>query len=759
MKHNILLALGAMVVLGLSSCVEQANVNPTYNPQTNMVNTQFVLNIAAADKVETKQPTEVTQLNGNFRGIENATLFCFQVPTTGDKIMPYGEGNDWGNSLTSIDLSSALLEGAIDPLRPEGETTPPLSHRVMSLSIPVGTNAMMFYGMANKTTKDGSPVTRDSADVGQMFYIFPSNNIAEIGSYAGARLRDYQVADFNKYEAILLSVVNHMLRIGVGGTDPWDNEVVYYPSSSTKKAHIHWADYLVSVEAKNGKYHSPLAPNNDNLGPSPLETILGSTFKTFTTVVMEGDKVKEARSGSAASLARQLNDIRFIATDGAQSTAVSDEDRIAIKMCEVIRDYINTFLRPGDEWKEISDVLKYAGTAPDEPGEDEHYYDFVAEDGLSAPSDKYGIVLTPFPRNFNLPVGVAVLEPTTKTFEDRQFRQFIYKSNPATQSAIADQSVTDVTYPPELCYYGNSPLRISEASGLENSSFPDGTDAWSDDGEWEDLGVWKAGFNPVTTSTRGIAMANNIQYGMALLETNLQFALTAVTEGTALLDDNAKAVAGEEKDAVVKANANNPIRLKGIMIGGQPSLVNWQYLGWEDHAGFNRNKMVYDNSMQGRVGNEEGVKIPTNGTITNYTVLFDNYESGTQAEAVYVALELVNNTGTSFYGETNLIKNGATFYLPASIELSKGDKSKITWPEDYDEMMPPYYTSGENKGKTIREPRIFMQDRVTKVTFTLGKNCLKKAILTVPDLRVAQMQVGISVDLTWEDGMSQAIGL
>ena len=42
---------------------------------------------------------------------------------------------------------------------------------------------------------------------------------------------------------------------------------------------------------------------------------------------------------------------------------------------------------------------------------------------------------------------------------------------------------------------------------------------------------------------------------------------------------------------------------------------------------------------------------------------------------------------------------------------------------------------------------------MTEANFVIGEESLKKAMVTVPDLRSAQMSVGLSVDLKWSTGL------
>jgi hypothetical protein len=140
----------------------------------------------------------------------------------------------------------------------------------------------------------------------------------------------------------------------------------------------------------------------------------------------------------------------------------------------------------------------------------------------------------------------------------------------------------------------------------------------------------------------------------------------------------------------------------------------------------------------------------------NYTLLWDNWNQGrinAQQNVVYVALEFVNNSGKVFWGENNLIRNGATFYITGKLDpdngLSTTDRSLgITWPEKY--ALPPY----DGEGNTIKQRRVFIQDYMTTADFVIGETSLQKAMVSVPDLRSTQISLGLSVVLRWQTGLN-----
>ena len=107
-------------------------------------------------------------------------------------------------------------------------------------------------------------------------------------------------------------------------------------------------------------------------------------------------------------------------------------------------------------------------------------------------------------------------------------------------------------------------------------------------------------------------------------------------------------------------------------------------------------------------------------------------------------------TEKDFWGEHNVIRKGGTFYIAGKLAISKATNA-ITWPAEPDfYALPPY----DANGATIKTERIFIQDYMTEAVFKLGAESLKKAYVTVPDLRSGQITFGLSVDLKWRTGLS-----
>ena len=246
-------------------------------------------------------------------------------------------------------------------------------------------------------------------------------------------------------------------------------------------------------------------------------------------------------------------------------------------------------------------------------------------------------------------------------------------------------------------------------------------------------------------------------------------------EGLTVLHDNRQAISarqgGHDSDRVINKDDLN-LKLTGILVGGQNKMMNWQFL----RKGVTRNnetddewaQIDYDYNQFNYVVYDDAIassSVPT--TAPNYTLLFDNYDSsiadGAAQRPVNVALEFINN-GEDFWGKDNLIRKGGKFYLLAELNPASATtdgnytvNANFLWPTDH--QIPPLYgidneavPSDKTAGQSKQIKRIFIQDYVTAVTFRLGEDSLKKAYVSVPDLRSSQFSLGLSVDIAWTTG-------
>lgn len=292
-----------------------------------------------------------------------------------------------------------------------------------------------------------------------------------------------------------------------------------------------------------------------------------------------------------------------------------------------------------------------------------------------------------FPIDKNLPEGAARLTCTDHVFT-------------YTLTAIGSAetvSISSIAYPAELYYFANTPLKANTSA-----------DAYFD---WT-TGTWTGWTDEVAATTRLIALQNKINYGVALLNTTIKLS------GTSLKDN--------KNTDITVSNQNSNLKFTGILIGGQPAKVGWNF---EPTNGETFATTIYDNAM-----NSNDALSTT--AITNYTMVLDNYGSKGVADntsnapnnSVNIAIELQNNTGVEFHGADGVVPNGGKFYLVAKL----------------DPTSPKETIAGVD--------RVFLQDYTTTANLTITS--LKNAYVTIPDLRATQLNLGLYVDLSWETGLT-----
>ena len=328
---------------------------------------------------------------------------------------------------------------------------------------------------------------------------------------------------------------------------------------------------------------------------------------------------------------------------------------------------------------------------------------------------------TEFPETQGLPQGAMILE-----YSPTSTPAFSYKTTSANIGTTDNNiNVDNIVYPACIEYFVNTPLK---ATNSDEITWPTTASSW-DSNNWDN---WD---NVVLPSTRTIALQNTINYGVASLRTTIK----AVTE-TGLLEDNQKHFYNDLENQQVAVGKG--FTVTGILIGGQPAQVEWNFLSSSD----NFNNTVFDRSMP-KGENDDITVIAKNYSNDNetsepfYTLLLDNMLSGDNAtqKDVNFAIELENTSNTDFYGVDGVVAAGQKFYLVG--KMSVGDSQTITFPTDNDYRFP---------GKDTK--RIFVQDYTTNLNVTFKS--LKNAYVTIPDLRASNLQLGLSVDLTWQSGLT-----
>ena len=687
-KYAMMGAIALTGAMGFTGCASDdgvaENINPSYDAATGLVKSQFVLNIAS--NAQTRSGGTTVQAGGeNFRGIDNTLLFAFKTSGKGfvDATLA---GADAANR---YDLG---MVAAANSLNNDGDN----SHRILELAMPTGTDAMLFYGKAIKgsSTPDYNEIGKVSYNVsgktakgtGTTGFSFDLNPRVSVGTNAN---RFQYTAEL--LAAIMTQIINAEASYTVNTTTFSDWTGAATLSSS-------WKD---------------LNPTTQDRTLSPLEEIL---YTAFTTLTSYG--TNELRGGSSKAVLTTVRDLYAVTTKVVGATATSPYEELARNLAEAINTQITTYFTttstPIDGIKGVSGIKTSMGANWNSN------WDAVTDAELAD-----------FPNvTFTLPEGCAQLDYNGTT------NKFTHKT-PGT-SLLDRNTTTEPTayqYPAELMYYCNSGVRTSNKEKTSSSGYPNGVGNWDDNTKWDS--DWTG--TSVTSATRATAMTKNVNYGVALLKTTV-----SIKEGLTELEDNRAALnPGEENQTFAPANIN--FTWTGVIVGGQPATVDWQFLPPTSSA---FDKLVYDNRVTGL---SAGTAVPNaagSASSPNYTILFDNYISSATQNTVRVALQFVNN-GNDFWGRDNMIRKGQTFYLVA--ELNPASKTITDWDTYY--QVPPL----DATGKSTKTTRVFVQDYMTTANFQIVNNTttktLQNAYVTIPDLRSSQLSFGLSVDLDWRSGL------
>lgn len=317
--------------------------------------------------------------------------------------------------------------------------------------------------------------------------------------------------------------------------------------------------------------------------------------------------------------------------------------------------------------------------------------------------------LREFPRNLNLPDGVAALSWNTGE------SKFAY-NNPGNDLFSAGNTINykKICYPAELSYFVNTNTMVSDKDMSNLNEFPSYTDWTKNTGTaWTGKSFTE---KAVESSTKTVGLKDPVQYSVAVLKSTVKC-------DAAKLEDNAKQAGKLEADQQITVPTNG-FKVTGILIGGQPASVDWKYEPATTGETFANT--IYDNVMNG--GTLYAKNESTTPTTGNYTLVFDNKNAPNKV--VFVTIELTNNSGMDFYGQDGIIPKDAKFYLVGKLN--------------------PAATSGTTNPLNV--DRVFVQDYVTTANFNI--KTLKDAYNCIPDLRTSGINVGLAVDLDWKSGIT-----
>ena len=202
---NLMSAIALVGSVGFTACASDddvTEVNPNYNPETNEVTTQYVLNVSNGNELTTRQSGTATQASSSvsandFRGIDNSHIMCFKQGTDG---LPLSAAD---TAEKSFDMSRIVAAGTLDNNN---------SRRVLEMSLPLNTNTMLFYG---KAINEGNTST-DYNTYGHLDDFTVTDNLANVNFQLGRRLTAAQKTSFQEVQNLLATALTCIISTNRG---------------------------------------------------------------------------------------------------------------------------------------------------------------------------------------------------------------------------------------------------------------------------------------------------------------------------------------------------------------------------------------------------------------------------------------------------------------------------------------------------------------------------------------------------------------
>lgn len=327
--------------------------------------------------------------------------------------------------------------------------------------------------------------------------------------------------------------------------------------------------------------------------------------------------------------------------------------------------------------------------------------------------ESIGNEIKTFPNNLGLPDGSQQLK-----FEGNKFSYAIPATTVQDGNILQQTAYGKYVYPASLFYTVNTPIKVANETLTSNGVYNGSPANWD-----AVLGFYDSSLGSgteVTASTQSIALKNPIQYAVASLNLFVRFA------DTYIYDNGDKWPIGAPIGQIAVPIPNAGFPLTGVLVGGQ-NPVKWNFTtttSTDDNDAWT----IYDASM----GSAAVKKASAYGTTpTAYTLALETKgveESALEGEKVRIALEMTNDSGSDFVGADGIVPAGGKFYLVGELvsETTAGGALKV-----------------------------FEQDHKTVARITI--NSLKSAYNCIPDLRSPKLELGLSVDLTWQQGLDYEI--
>ncbi len=234
-----------------------------------------------------------------------------------------------------------------------------------------------------------------------------------------------------------------------------------------------------------------------------------------------------------------------------------------------------------------------------------------------------------YPDNYGLPDGAAILR-----WNNGRFYPVEDSSTDATDGIAP---IGSFCYPPQLWYFANSTLSVSNAD--KSGAYTSEKASWS-----EILDEYRYG-KIVSGGVQSVALDQPMQFSCGML-----IASVAATAGD--LDD------GDGDPGTTVSVDDGTFPVTGVIIGSQ------RQLNFDFTPGSGSDHFLYDDCISGYFVSPSSVATPG-----SFRTLVSQTPVG---QDVYICLELRNDSGQSFIGADGIVLPGSKFYLLGSIEPPDG---------------------------------------------------------------------------------------
>lgn len=213
------------------------------------------------------------------------------------------------------------------------------------------------------------------------------------------------------------------------------------------------------------------------------------------------------------------------------------------------------------------------------------------------------------------------------------------------------------------------------------------------------LALYKGG-GTVTATTQSVALVEPVKYAVGRFDVAAKFSASSINDNVG--------------ESIAVITAEDSITLDGILIGGQKN-ADWQFAPLASSEEYT----IYDASVT-------STKLGTADIASK--IMAQSLALPTKAgDNVNFALELTNNTDKAFTGIDGIVPAGAKFYLVGQLVPQEGKAGNQVFAKAYN----------------------------TKANVTISS--LAHAYNCIPDLKNPKLELGLSVNLEWTEGLVQDI--